>query len=89
MAEVPATRASLLVRLRDPRDGGAWSQFVDLYAPLVFGYARKHGLQHADTTDLTQEVLLAVAVAIGRLGIVRHAEPSETGLGTPSEGDWQ
>jgi RNA polymerase sigma-70 factor (ECF subfamily) len=67
MAEVPATRASLLVRLRDPRDGGAWSQFVDLYAPLVFGYARKQGLQDADAADLAQEVLLAVAGAIGRL----------------------
>src|SRR5437870_4585521 len=24
MAEIPSTRASLLVRLRDPRDGAAW-----------------------------------------------------------------
>src|SRR5262249_8602018 len=32
MGEIPPTRASLLVRLRDPRDHGAWRQFVDLYA---------------------------------------------------------
>src|SRR5437879_13586561 len=67
MSETPATRLSLLVRLRDARDDGAWLQFVDLYAPLVYGFARKHGLQDADAADLTQEVLQAVARAIGRL----------------------
>jgi RNA polymerase sigma-70 factor (ECF subfamily) len=67
MAEFPPTRASLLVRLRDPRDGDAWRQFVELYAPVVYGYARQQGLQDADAADLTQNVLGAVAGAIGRL----------------------
>jgi RNA polymerase sigma-70 factor (ECF subfamily) len=67
MAEIPATRASLLVRLRDPGDGDAWQEFVDLYAPVVYGYARKQGLQDADAADLCQEVLRAVAGAVGRL----------------------
>jgi RNA polymerase sigma-70 factor (ECF subfamily) len=67
MAEFPPTRASLLVRLRDPRDEQAWAQFVDLYAPLVYGYARKQGLQDADAADLSQEVLRAVAGAVGQL----------------------
>jgi RNA polymerase sigma-70 factor (ECF subfamily) len=67
MAEIPATRASLLVRLRDPRDQAAWTEFVELYAPLVYGYARKQGLQDADAADLTQDVLAAVAGAVGRL----------------------
>jgi RNA polymerase sigma-70 factor (ECF subfamily) len=67
MPDIPATRASLLVRLRDPRDGSAWTQFVALYAPLVYGYARKQGLQDADAADLTQEVLRAVAGAIVHL----------------------
>src|SRR5205814_930453 len=55
------------VRLRDPRDEAAWSQFVALYAPLVYGYARKQGLQDADAADLSQDVLSAVAGAVGRL----------------------
>src|SRR6185503_14753680 len=55
------------LRLRDPRDAGAWRQFVDLYAPLVYGYARKQGLQDADAADLTQDVLQAVAGALSRL----------------------
>jgi len=29
MAEIPPTRASLLARLRDPRDAAAWTEFVD------------------------------------------------------------
>src|SRR5262245_51205095 len=67
MSDAPATRLSLLVRLRDARDDGAWSQFVEVYAPLVFGLARKHGLQEADAADLTQDVLQAVSGAIRRL----------------------
>src|SRR5262249_33266927 len=67
MADAPPTRPSLLVRLRDARDGPAWSEFVEVYAPLVYGYARKQGLQDADAADLTQEVLRAVSGAVGRL----------------------
>jgi RNA polymerase sigma factor (sigma-70 family) len=67
MSDAPATRLSLLVRLCDARDDDAWSQFVEIYAPLVYGYARKHGLQDADAADLTQDVLQAVSGAIRRL----------------------
>jgi RNA polymerase sigma-70 factor (ECF subfamily) len=67
MTEPPVTRPSLLVRLRDPRDGPAWAQFVEVYAPPVYGFARRQGLQDADAADLTQEVLQTVAAAIRRL----------------------
>jgi RNA polymerase sigma-70 factor (ECF subfamily) len=67
MGNFPDTRASLLVRIRDVGDGQAWSEFVDLYAPLVYGFARKSCLQDADAADLTQEVLGAVAGAARRL----------------------
>jgi RNA polymerase sigma-70 factor (ECF subfamily) len=66
MIEIPPTRASLLLRLRDARDEAAWREFVELYTPLVLGYARKQGLQDADAADLAQEVLRAVAGAVGR-----------------------
>src|SRR5438552_10952747 len=66
MAEIPPTRASLLLRLGDPGDAEAWREFVDLYTPLVYGYARKQGLQDADAADLSQEVLGTVAGAMGR-----------------------
>jgi RNA polymerase sigma-70 factor (ECF subfamily) len=64
MSDAPATRLSLLVRLCDARDDAAWSQFVEIYAPLVYGFARKHGLQDADAADLTQDVLQAVSGSI-------------------------
>jgi RNA polymerase sigma-70 factor (ECF subfamily) len=67
MADSPTTRPSLLVRIRDPQDSQAWTQFVEVYAPLVYGFARKHGLQDADAADVTQDVLRAVAGAAGRL----------------------
>jgi RNA polymerase sigma-70 factor (ECF subfamily) len=67
MAEIPPTRASLLLRLRDPGDGTAWAEFVDLYTPLVYGYLSKQGLQDADAADLSQEVFSAVIAAVGRL----------------------
>jgi RNA polymerase sigma-70 factor (ECF subfamily) len=67
MAEAPETRPTLLVRLRDPDAGAAWSQFVEIYAPLLYGFARKKGLQDADAADVTQEALRAVAQALPRL----------------------
>lgn len=67
MDEPPTTRPSLLVRLRDAQDEWAWSQFVEIYAPLVYGFARKHGLQDADAADVTQDVLRSVATAAKKL----------------------
>ena len=66
MADDVATRASLLVRLRDARDGEAWQLFTSLYGPLVRRFARRAGLQDADAADLEQAVLQAVNGAIGR-----------------------
>lgn len=67
MQESPATRASLLVRLRDAGDAGAWQEFVHLYGPVIYGFARKRGLQDADAADLMQEVLHSVSSAAQRL----------------------
>jgi RNA polymerase sigma-70 factor (ECF subfamily) len=67
MTAPPLTRASLLVRLRDPSDADAWKEFVRLYAAVIYGFARKRGLQDADAADLMQEVLRSVAGHVGRL----------------------
>ncbi len=67
MQESPATRASLLVRIRDGSDAAAWQEFVRLYAPIIYGFARKRGLQDADAADLMQEVLRSVSTAVHRL----------------------
>jgi RNA polymerase sigma-70 factor (ECF subfamily) len=67
MHESPAKRASLLVRLRDVTDGDAWREFARLYAPVIYGFARKRGLQDADAADLMQDVLRSVSGAMNRL----------------------
>src|SRR5262245_33844341 len=61
MCSSPATRASLLLGIRDPQDRLAWGQFVQVYAPLIHGYGLRRGLQDADAADLTQEVLRCLA----------------------------
>jgi RNA polymerase sigma factor (sigma-70 family) len=66
MEETPITRASLLVRIRDPQDERAWGEFLEIYGPLVHRLARLKGFQDADAADLTQEVFRAVASAIDR-----------------------
>jgi RNA polymerase sigma-70 factor (ECF subfamily) len=66
MDEAPSTRHSLLVRLRDRDDERAWSEFTEIYVPLVHRLARRWGLQDADAQDLVQEVFRAVARAIER-----------------------
>src|SRR5271154_791889 len=66
MASVPDTHASLLIRLRNPRDQEAWATFLEIYLPLIFRLTRRRGMQEADAREVTQEVLMAVATAIGR-----------------------
>ena len=66
MDDTPATRPSLLVRLRDLQDQQSWEEFYTVYQPLVFRMARSQGFQDADASELTQEVFVAVASAIER-----------------------
>jgi len=63
MNQSPETRPSLLLRIRDFRDEEAWNQFIELYAPLIYGYLRKRNVQDADAGDLTQDVLSSVTTA--------------------------
>ena len=67
MSSLPPTQPTLLVRIRNAHDHEAWTRFVDLYAPLIYGFLRKRGLQDADAADLTQDVLRHVAAAVNRL----------------------
>ncbi len=61
MAEPPLTRVTLLTRLKDGRDADAWREFVQLYGPVVYRFARNRGLQDADAADLMQDVMRSVA----------------------------
>jgi len=64
MSQWPETSESLLLRIRDPQDTLAWSQFMAIYQPVVYRLARRRGLQHADAEDLCQRVFMSVARAV-------------------------
>ena len=66
MTLTPSTHASLLLRLRDPRDHEAWVEFVTLYEPTLYRLLRRHGLQDADARDVMQEFFVAVSRSIER-----------------------
>ena len=65
MTVSPTTRASLLLRLRDPGDHDAWVEFVSLYEPVIYRVLRRTGLQDADALEVLQELFLAVNRNIG------------------------
>ncbi|MEM8669067.1 MAG: sigma-70 family RNA polymerase sigma factor [Planctomycetota bacterium] len=72
MTDSPATRATLLLRLRDAQDTDAWSQFVRDYGPMLYRFLRGRGLQDADATDLVQDVMRSVGMSISRLDYDRQ-----------------
>ena len=50
-----------------PRRGQDSLCIKRLYAPVIYGFARKRGLQDADAADLMQDVLRSVSSAVHRL----------------------
>ncbi len=60
------TSATLLERLSDRSDSVAWRRLVDLYAPLINTWLRRHGVSPDDADDLAQEVLQVVVREISR-----------------------
>ena len=58
------TRPTLLLRIRDHADDAAWGEFVEIYTPLIYNFATKKGIAHADAADVVQNVMRSVATAI-------------------------
>lgn len=55
------TRRSLLTRLKNWDDSEGWREFFDRYGKLIYRFAIKRGLSDAESQDVVQETLLAVA----------------------------
>lgn len=55
------TRESLLSRLRDADDDQSWREFFDRYWQLLYGLARRRGLDESESQDALQETLIALA----------------------------
>jgi RNA polymerase sigma factor (sigma-70 family) len=61
MVETPLARMDLHTRIKDEPDVDAWRELVQLYGRVVYGFARKRGLEDAEAAELMQEVLRSVA----------------------------
>jgi RNA polymerase sigma factor (sigma-70 family) len=55
------TRATLIDRLKNWQDQASWQDFFDTYWKLIYGLARKFGLNDEDAQDVVQETLVSVA----------------------------
>ncbi|MEO1615218.1 MAG: sigma-70 family RNA polymerase sigma factor [Planctomycetota bacterium] len=75
LQEFPETSDSLIAQVRDPNDREAWERFEQIYRPVIFRIARRCGLQHSDSLDLVQQVLLSVSAAIGRYESTESGPP--------------
>lgn len=54
------TRESLLLRLKDQEDGSSWREFYTIYGRMIFGFALRFNLSHAEAEDIVQEVCIKV-----------------------------
>jgi RNA polymerase sigma-70 factor (ECF subfamily) len=76
---VPVSRghepsSSLLLRVQ-AQEQTAWDRLVHLYAPLVYAWCRRAGLQEADALDVGQDVFASVWRHIGNF---RRAHPGDS-----------
>lgn len=59
------TRASLIIRVRNHADSAAWSEFDQLYGPLIYRYAKRRGLSRDDAEEVKSLCMTAVVQQIG------------------------
>ncbi len=60
----PETRQSLIVRLKDPRNDLAWTEFVCAYEPFLSRLVRKQGTPDRHVADVTQQLLIVIARSV-------------------------
>ncbi len=61
-----ATRRSLIEQLPNREDRTSWQEFFDTYWRLIYGVARKSGLNDAEAQDVVQETVIGVSKSIER-----------------------
>lgn len=61
-----STRSSLLRRVRTS-DHAAWDELVSIYWRVIYRYARRSGLDHEESEDLVQQVLIEMTDFLPKL----------------------
>jgi RNA polymerase sigma factor (sigma-70 family) len=59
--ELIPTKATLLGRLKNSKDQASWQEFFDTYSKLIYGVARKAGLNEEDSQAVLQATMDLVA----------------------------
>jgi RNA polymerase sigma-70 factor (ECF subfamily) len=72
--ETWGTSSSLIERVR-AQEPNAWSTLCEIYAPLVYGWARKSRLSEHDSEDIVQDVFGNVAQGIQKF---QYGGPEDT-----------
>lgn len=62
----PETRPNLIVRLTDPRNARAWTEFVCAYESFLTQLVRRQGTPERHVADVTQQLLMAIARSVDR-----------------------
>jgi len=62
-----ASTSSSLIRRVKAHEPQAWERLIQLYTPMVYGWARRGGLADTDAADVSQEVFRAVSQGIANL----------------------
>lgn len=73
MPDFPDTRLSLLHRLQNGHDDAAWSEFHEIYRPVLFRMVAAVGLPPQDHHDAVQEVWMAIYRGIDKYESRPHA----------------
>jgi RNA polymerase sigma factor (sigma-70 family) len=63
-AHTTTTHGSLLVRVADPADPTAWSEFCRQYERMIRSFAARLGVAGAEADDVVQEVLISLTKAM-------------------------
>ena len=59
--ELIPTRQSLLSRLKDYDDNDSWHEFFYTYWKLIYGMAKRSGLNEVEAQEVVQETIIAVS----------------------------
>lgn len=54
------TRYTLLERVKNRTDEESWEDFVEIYRPYIYRFVRRMNLNHEDSEDLSQAILLVL-----------------------------
>jgi len=62
----PSPEVQLLARIRDRTDAVAWTEFVDVYQPVIRAFVRRHGVAAGDVADVVQDIFVRLIPALAR-----------------------